>query len=253
MPFDSEQFKQGFPLFAHPENSQLIYLDNAATSQRPQRVIDAVAGFYLTDNANTHRSSHRLARRATGMVEQTRSAAAGFLNAGAPDEIVFTRGATEALNLLAAGLTESLQPGDQIALTGAEHHANLVPWQMAAQRHGLVLKFVPDRQGVPQLQRLPEVLSERTRILSVTGASNALGFKTDLTEVQRQLAGRDLIWVVDAAQLAAHSQIDVQAIGCDFLVCSRPQILRPYRGGIAVREARAICQFAALAGWRGDG
>ena len=250
MPFDADQFKQHFPLFSQPENSDLVYLDNAATTQRPQVVIDAMARFYLTGNANTHRASHRLARRATEMVEQTRGKAMQFLNAVSPQEIVFTRGATEALNLLAHCLTASLQPGDEIVLTTAEHHANLVPWQMAAQRHGLTLKFVPEVQGVPQWQQLSDVLSERTRVLSITAASNALGFKTDLAEVKRQLAGRDIAWVVDAAQLAAHRAIDVQAIDCDFLVCSAHKFYGPTGIGLLYGKRQTLTE---LPPWQGGG
>ncbi|MCV6604662.1 MAG: aminotransferase class V-fold PLP-dependent enzyme, partial [Porticoccaceae bacterium] len=163
MPFDSQEFKRHFPLFSQPENSGLVYLDNAATSQRPEVVIDAVADFYRSSNANTHRSSHRLARRATEMVEQTRVAAAQFVNAAQACEVVFTRGATEGLNLLANSLGAGLKPGDEVVLTTAEHHANLVPWQMLAQRRGVVLKFVPHNNGIPEFERIEEVLSARTR------------------------------------------------------------------------------------------
>ncbi|UTW44291.1 aminotransferase class V-fold PLP-dependent enzyme [bacterium SCSIO 12696] len=250
MPFSPQQFKQQFPLFSHPENRELVYLDNAATTQRPQVVIDAVADFYRASNANTHRSSHRLARRATEMVEAARVAAGQFLNAVEPAEVIFTRGATEGLNLLANSLTEGLCPGDEIVLTTAEHHANLVPWQMAAQRHGLVLKFVPHSNGLPQLHRVGEVLSERTRVVSVTAASNALGFRADLTPLKQTLADRNIHWVVDAAQLAAHQIIDVQAIGCDFLVCSAHKFYGPT--GMGLLYGRQQC-LAALPPWQGGG
>ena len=250
MPFNSDTFKQHFPLFSQPENDQLVYLDNAATTQRPQSVIDAVAGFYLTSNANTHRSSHRLARRATELVEQTRDKARAFLNAAHSSDVIFTRGATEGLNLLAGTLTEQLQPGDEIVLTTAEHHANLVPWQMAAQRYELTLKFVPQIQGIPQWHRLAEVLSKRTKIVSVTGASNALGFISDLPQVKEQLAGSDAIWVVDAAQLAAHKPLDVQLIGCDFLVCSAHKFYGPTGVGLLYGKSQRL---AALPPWQGGG
>ena len=213
-------------------------------------MIDAVGDFYRTSNANTHRSSHRLARHATEMVETTRAAAAQFLNAVLAEEVIFTRGATEGLNLLANSLCERLQPGDEIVLTTAEHHANLVPWQMAAQRHGLVLKFVPDIEGIPDFSRLPEVLTERTRIVATTAASNALGFATDLTGIKSCLQNLPVTWVVDAAQLAAHRAIDVQAIGCDFLVCSAHKFYGPT--GIGLLYGQQAC-LAALPPWQGGG
>lgn len=131
--FEPGTFKAQFPLFDQPENRQLVYLDNAATTQRPRAVIEAITHFYTTANANTHRSSHRLARQATNMMEATRVKAAAFVGAKGSGDIVFTRGATEALNLLAYSLGQGLQAGDEIVLSTAEHHANLVPWQMLAQ------------------------------------------------------------------------------------------------------------------------
>ncbi|MGS2722756.1 aminotransferase class V-fold PLP-dependent enzyme [Porticoccus sp. GXU_MW_L64] len=250
MPFRPEQFKQHFPLFTQPENRELVYLDNAATTQRPQVVIDAVADFYCTSNANAHRSSHRLARRATEMVEAVRVAAGQFLNATDAAEVVFSRGATEGLNLLANSLSEGLQPGDEVVLTTAEHHANLVPWQMAARRHGLVVKFVPHHNGVPQFDRLHQVLSRRTRIVSLTAASNALGFVPDFALLKQQLANRNIHWIVDAAQLAAHQVMDVQAIGCDFLVCSAHKFYGPT--GVGLLYGRREC-LAALPPWQGGG
>ncbi|MDM3871462.1 aminotransferase class V-fold PLP-dependent enzyme [Porticoccus sp. W117] len=250
MLFSPQQFKQQFPLFSQPENCELVYLDNAATTHRPQVVIDAVADFYRTSNANTHRSSHRLARRATEMVEATRIAAGRFLNAAEPSEVIFTRGSTEGLNLLASSLTENLSPGDEIVLTTAEHHANLVPWQMAAQRHDLILKFVPHKNGVPQFDRVEEVLSERTKIVSVTAASNALGFMADLGPLKQVLADRNIRWIVDAAQLAAHQVVDAQTIGCDFLVCSAHKFYGPTGVGLLYGRRESL---AALPPWQGGG
>jgi SufS family cysteine desulfurase len=227
MTFDPLQFKSQFPLFAQPENTDLVYLDNAATTQRPQAVIDAISHFYLHDNANTHRSSHRLARQATAMVERCREKAATFLGARQAQEIIFCRGATEALNLLAYSLGESLQAGDEIILSTAEHHANLVPWQRVAQRTGAVLRFIEDKQGVLDINQLNALLNDKTRILSITAASNALGVKTDVCGIKQLLAERNICWIVDAAQLAAHETIDVQTLGCDFLVCSAHKFFGP--------------------------
>ena len=250
MSFSPARFKQQFPLFSQPENHALIYLDNAATTQKPALVIDAVRDFYLHSNANTHRSSHRLARQATAMVERVREQARSFLAAEKSREIVFTRGATEGLNLLASSLTEGLAAGDEIVLSTAEHHANLVPWQMAAKRHGLVIRYVPDVKGVPCFERLPEVLSGRTRIVSLTAGSNALGFRVDLAQVRAALADRPLHWIVDASQLAAHDVVDVQAIGCDFLVCSAHKFYGPSGIGLLYGRENLLLQMPP---WQGGG
>ncbi|MCK7597472.1 aminotransferase class V-fold PLP-dependent enzyme [Microbulbifer sp. CAU 1566] len=227
-----------------------MYLDNAATTQKPACVIEAIADFYCHSNANTHRSSHRLARKATAMVEQTRSAAAEFLGALSAREVVFTRGATEGLNLLANSLCAGLQPGDEIVLTTAEHHANLVPWQMMAERYRLEIRYLPDVRGIPQFHRMAEVLNERTKIVSVTAGSNALGFRVDLERVRNTLASRDLVWVLDGAQLAAHDRIDVQAIGCDFFVCSAHKFYGPSGIGLLYGREALLQQMPP---WQGGG
>nr|WP_010132848.1 aminotransferase class V-fold PLP-dependent enzyme [Microbulbifer agarilyticus] len=259
MTFSSQEFKQQFPLFSQEENRGLVYLDNAATTQKPACVIDAIRDFYLHSNANTHRSSHRLARRATEMVEQVRAASARFLGAQSPREVVFTRGATEGLNLLANSLCRGLVAGDEIVLSTAEHHANLVPWQMLAVQYGLVLRFVPDANGVPQIERITEVLSPRTRVVSITGGSNALGFRTDLATLRATIAAtssaatssqRDLRWIVDGSQLAAHDVVDVAAIGCDFFVCSAHKFYGPTGIGLVYGREELLRD---LPPWQGGG
>ncbi len=249
MSFDSIAFKSHFPLFNHAENSQLVYLDNAATTQRPQPVLDAMMDFYSRTNANTHRSSHRLARQATAMVELVRAQAARFIHAASRDEIIFTRGATEALNLLAASLAETLQPGDEILLSEAEHHANLVPWQMAAQRYELTLRYLPSVQGCPDWQDLSKYVSARTRVVSLTAASNALGYRAPI-ENWRQQVGPDCVLIIDASQRLAHEVIDVQALGCDFLVGSAHKFYGPT--GIGVLYGRQQ-RLAELPPWQGGG
>ncbi|MEX2962072.1 aminotransferase class V-fold PLP-dependent enzyme [Microbulbifer sp. TYP-18] len=248
--FSAPGFKRQFPLFAQPENRQLVYLDNAATTHKPQVVIDALQDFYLHSNANTHRSSHRLARRATEMVERVRRQAAAFCNARSPLEMVFCRGATEALNLLANCLCSGLQAGDEILLSTAEHHANIVPWQMMAERYGLKLRYVPDTAGVPQFDRLEEALTDLTRVVSITGGSNALGLRPDLDAIGKLLRGRDLLWIVDGAQLVAHEPLDVQRLGCDFLVCSAHKFYGP--SGIGLLYGRREL-LEAMPPWQGGG
>lgn len=248
--FSPENFKKNFPLFKQRENQQLIYLDNAATTQRPQCVLDAITHFYTHSNANTHRSSHRLARAATSMVEATRVKTAGFLNAHSDQEIIFTRGATEALNLLAFSLTEALLPGDEIILSQSEHHANLVPWQMAAQRHELVLKFLDDDNGIPVELSLDKLLSSKTKIIAITAASNATGNTVDIKRICAKAKHEGFISVIDGSQLAAHKKVNVQNIDCDFFVCAPHKFYGPTGIGILYgREA----YLKKLSPWQGGG
>ena len=240
--FDSQSFKQLFPIFQYPDNQGLCYLDNAATSQTPKLVINAITDFYSQYNANAHRSSHRLGRQTTDMVEQCRQKTARYFNADGR-EIVFTSGTTEALNLVAQGLCESLEPGDEIILSEAEHHANLIPWQIQAQRQQLQLKFIPLLQAQAEqpgyqldIAALDQLITPKTRILSITAASNALGFINDFEQIKIHLkhnpqAGK-IRWILDAAQLAAHQKIDVKALDCDFLVCSPHKFYGPTGVGI---------------------
>ncbi|NIB44263.1 aminotransferase class V-fold PLP-dependent enzyme [Pseudomaricurvus alkylphenolicus] len=249
MAFDNAAFKRHFPLFEHAENTRLVYLDNAATTQRPSCVIEALTDFYSRYNANTHRSSHRLARAATAMVERVRQATAEFVNASDRDEIIFTRGATEALNLLAQSLARTLEPGDQVLLSAAEHHANLVPWQMAAEQFGLELCFLPDHNGEPQLERLPEFLNGRLRVVALSAASNALGFRIPVERVKNLLPECCRL-VVDASQILAHQRVDVQAMGCDFLVGSAHKFYGPTGVGLLYGRREAL---SALPPWQGGG
>jgi len=251
MTFDPQQFKQAFPLFAQAENQRLVYLDNAATTQRPQCVLDAIIHFYTHSNANTHRSSHRLARAATEMVEAVRVKLAAFVHAADAREMIYTRGATEALNLLASSIGQTLQDDDEIILSAAEHHANLVPWQMLAQRKKIKLRFLPvDSLGRPDITQLPVLLNERTRLLSITAASNVLGCRTDLEAFGEILAQHPCQWLLDASQLLAHEAVDVQALGCDYLVGSAHKFYGPTGIGFIYGRAAAL---AALPPWQGGG
>jgi len=249
--FCPQHFRQHFPLLQQRENLQLVYLDNGATTQKPQPVIDAIAYFYCHQNANAHRSSHRLARAATEAIETSRKKAAEFLHSSDKNTVIFTRGATEALNLLASSLCQTLKPGDEILLSELEHHANLVPWQMMAEQKQLVLKFVPycAKLGGLDLKQLDHLISAKTKILSISGASNTLGCITDLTRIKSRLDD-DIIFIVDAAQLAAHRAIDIKKIGCDFLVCSAHKFYGPNGVGLLYGKAERL---ALLPPWQGGG
>ena len=202
-------------------------MDNAATSQKPAAVINAISHYYCRYNANAHRSSHRLGRESTDIIERTRKLLANYVGAASAQEIVFTRGATESINLVAHCYGEQLNHGDEILLTQAEHHANLVPWQRLAEKKGLVLSFLPSVAGVPQFDRLSEFISDRTRLFACTGASNVLGFKSPLATIKKHLANSNIPWLLDAAQLLAHGPVDISAIGCDFLVASAHKFYGP--------------------------
>ncbi len=201
----------------------LVYLDNAATTQRPQAVIDALDRFYRHDNANVHRGLHALSMRATDAYEGARARVAKFLNAAAPEEIVFTRGTTESINLVAGSwATANLRPGDAILLTEAEHHSNLVPWQLAAKRTGASLRFVPvlGDEGRLDLAALDRLLTKEVKLFAFTHVSNTLGTINPAAELCAKARKVGAISVVDAAQSVGHLPLDVRALGCDFLAFS---------------------------------
>ncbi|MGH1485735.1 MAG: aminotransferase class V-fold PLP-dependent enzyme [Cellvibrionaceae bacterium] len=221
--FDPIQFKKNFPLFCQAENQSLVYLDNAATTQTPQCVIDAIAHFYTSANANANRSSHRLARQATAVVEETRKKAADFMGAKSRDEIVFTSGATESLNIIANGVKKTLTASDEVIVSYAEHHANLVPWQEAVKEHGAKLVF-----SEPDLSDLYLLITNNTKIVSITAASNGLGFVNDLSVLKKIKHDHpSIIIVLDVSQLSAHQSIRVKDLSCDFCVSSPHKFYGP--------------------------
>ena len=237
MLFDVEKIRSEFPLLRG--NAKLVYLDSAATAQKPQCVIDAVSEFYARDNANIHRGLYRLSQTATTAFEQARERVAKFLNARESRECVFTRGATEAINLVAASWGgANLHAGDEILLTEMEHHANIVPWQAIAERTGAKIVVAPIfDDGSLDVPAMKNLISEKTKIVGVTQTSNALGTVNPVAEICAAAHAAGALVLVDAAQSAAHFAVDVQAIGCDFLVFSGHKICGPT--GIGVLYARA--------------
>ncbi len=237
MPFDVEKIREDFPLLRG--NANLVYLDNAATAQKPQRVIDAVSDFYSRGNANIHRGLYHLSQEATSAFELARSRAAKFLNAREPRECVFTRGATEAVNLVAASWgAANLREGDEILLTQAEHHADIVPWQLVARRTGARIVVAPVfDDGSLDLATFEKKLSPRTKIVGACHVSNALGTVNPAKKICALAHAAGALALIDGAQSAAHFAVDVQDIDCDFFVFSGHKICGPT--GIGVLYARA--------------
>lgn len=227
-----------FPLFEQPENRGLVYLDSAATSQRPRQVLEAMDQFYRHDNANPHRGAYRLAERATEAYEAARSRVAAFIGAGHSEEIVFTRNATEAVNLVANGWAERfVGEGDEIIVTELEHHSNLVPWQMVAQRRKAKLRYLEfDAAGNLDIGQLEGMLSGRSRLLAITQVSNALGTINPLRAFIDKAHAAGALVLVDGAQSVPHMAVDVRALNADFVVFSGHKMLGPL--GIGVLYAR---------------
>ena len=250
---DVVRLRQDFPILGERVRGRpLVYLDNAATSQKPRAVIEAVSRFYAAQNANIHRGVHTLSERATLAYEGVRERVARFLGAGSPREIVFTRGTTEAINLVAHSWGGStLGPGDEILVTAMEHHSNLVPWQMLAGRTGAVVRAVPITDaGELDLEAFDRLLTDRTRLLALTHVSNALGTVNPVRELVARAAARDVVTLVDGAQSAPHIPIDVRALGCDFFAFSGHKVYGPT--GVGVLYGREAV-LERMPPWQGGG
>lgn len=230
----ADQVRQDFPILSQEVNGKpLVYLDNAATSQKPQAVLDAMLHYYQRDNANVHRGVHTLSARATEDYEGARDKVAQFVNASSRDEIVFTRNASEAINLVAYawGLNE-LKEGDEILLSVMEHHSNLVPWQLIAQRTGAVLKHVPLTEDQAfDLDAFYQLLNDKTKLIAVNHISNTLGCINPIDEIVASAKKYGARVLVDACQSVPHMPVDVQALGCDWLVASGHKMCGPTGAG----------------------
>lgn len=230
----ANEVRADFPILHQEVNGKpLVYLDNAATSQKPRAVIDAMVQYYETDNANVHRGIHTLSGRATEAYEGTRDKVAAFVNAASRDEIVFTRNASEAINLVAyAWGLSNLAQGDEILLSVMEHHSNLVPWQIIAKKTGAVLKHVPltDSQEF-DLEAYRQIISEKTKIVAINHVSNTLGCINPVAEVVKTAHHYGAKVLIDACQSVPHMAVDVQAIGCDWLVASGHKMCGPTGAG----------------------
>ncbi|MBQ7443055.1 MAG: aminotransferase class V-fold PLP-dependent enzyme, partial [Bacteroidaceae bacterium] len=220
----------GRQVYGHP----LVYLDNAATTQKPRQVIDAMTDEYLNTNANVHRGVHFLSQQATDLMEQARETVRRFINARSTAEVVFTRGTTESINLVATSFGQAfMADGDEVILTHMEHHSNIVPWQLLQARAHIIIKVCPvTDDGSLDLVELQRLFSPRTRLLALTAVSNVLGTINPVADIIAMAHARDVPVLVDAAQAAPHMPIDVQALDCDFLAFSGHKMYGPTGIGV---------------------
>ena len=228
--FDIAAIRRDFPILNQQINGHpLVYLDNAASSQKPVQVIEAVDQYYRLDNANVHRGVHKLSQRATDAYEGARSKIRGFLNATSDKEIIFVRGATEAINLVAQSFVRpQLQAGDEILISYLEHHANIVPWQMVCEQTGATLKIIPmTESGELNLSGLDELLTDKTKIMAVGQVSNALGTVNPVKQMIEKAKAKGIPVLIDGAQAVPHMQVDVQELDCDFYVFSGHKMFAP--------------------------
>jgi cysteine desulfurase/selenocysteine lyase len=228
--FDPARIRAQFPALAQQVNGKpLVYLDSAATSQKPRAVIEALESYYEHDNANVHRGIHELSRRATVAFEEARQKVAGWIGASDSAEVVWTRGTTEAINLVATawGL-DNVRAGDEIVLTVLEHHSNIIPWQLLARRTGAKLRYVElDAEGRLRLEMLPDLLSKRTKIVACSHVSNALGTVNPVKRIAEAAHAVGALVVVDGAQGAVHAKVDVRDLGVDFYALSGHKMCGP--------------------------
>jgi cysteine desulfurase/selenocysteine lyase len=233
--FDVQRVRADFPILSRTVNGKpLVYLDNAATTQKPQVVLDAMTSYYTHINANVHRGVHELSQRATDAYEAARERVRGYFNAGSVRETIFTRNATEGINLVAYTFAKPrLAAGDEVLISAMEHHSNIVPWQIVCEATGAHLKVAPiDDRGELILEELDRMLTPRTRIASITHMSNALGTLTPVREIVRLAHAKGVPVLIDASQAAYHTPVDVQAIDCDFLVATGHKLYGPTGIGV---------------------
>jgi cysteine desulfurase/selenocysteine lyase len=229
-----EQTRGDFPILAREVNGhRLVYLDSAASSQKPRTVIEAMTQYYERSHANVHRSIHTLGEEATELYEAARDRVQRFIGAASREEVVLTRGTTDGINLLAEALGRGLRPGDEVLITDLEHHSNIVPWQMAVRDRGATVRSVPlTKQGLLDLDAFDQLLSPRTRVVAFAHVSNVLGTIVPVAQVADRARRVGAVTVVDGAQAAPHLPLDMSALGCDFYVFSAHKMLGPTGIGV---------------------
>ena len=246
--------RSDFPILSRSfRDEPIVYLDSAATTQKPQAVIDAISHYYTHSNANVHRAAHILAAEATTALEDAREGARRWINASDKAEIVFTRGTTEAINLIAQALalTDHITAGDEIVISELEHHSNIVPWQMLAQRTGATLKAISVLPtGDLDLSKVDELFSPRTKLVAVNHVSNALGTVNPVEDIIALAKSVGALTVIDGAQAALHQTVDVQALDCDFYCFSGHKMYGPTGIGVLYGKMERLLELPA---WQGGG
>ena len=231
VPLDVSKIRQDFPILSRTMNGKpFVYLDNGATSLKPQTVIDAEVRYYTELGANIHRGVYEFSEKASALYDQARSKVAGFIGARDARQVVFTKSATESVNLIAYGWAlKNIKPGDEICVSEIEHHANFVPWQMLAERCGATLRFIPllPAEGTLDLSELGQLINERTRVVAITAMSNVTGYMPPVEVILTRARAVGAITVVDGAQLVSHSAVDVESLDADFLVFSAHKMCGP--------------------------
>lgn len=238
--------KQDFPILTQTVNNHpLVYLDSAATAQKPQMVIDAIETYYKYDNANVHRGVHTLGQRATDAYEGARETVKQFINAPHSKEIIFTRGTTQAINIVARSYSEKfIQPGDEIVLTPMEHHSNLIPWQQVAKRTGALLKFIPlEKDGTLSETAVKQTITDKTKLVAITHVSNVLGTINPIKEITTYAHEMGAVVLVDGAQAVPHMKVDVQALDCDFYAFSGHKMCGPTGIGVLYGKKQWLNQM----------
>lgn len=232
--YDIEKIRKDFPILNREVNGHpLVYFDNAATTQKPQAVIDALVDYYSNHNSNIHRGVHSLADEATQAYEDTRESLRKFIGARTTKEIIFTSGTTDGINLVASTISQQFNPGDEVIVTGMEHHSNMVPWQIAAKQYQLNLRYVElEEDGTINLDSFRSLLSNRTKIVSIVYASNSLGTINPVREIIAAAHENGALVLLDAAQACAHIDIDVQELDCDFMAFSGHKMYGPTGIGV---------------------
>lgn len=250
MNFNIENIRTQFPILEREVNGKsLIYFDNAATSQKPKIVLEAIENYYEKFNANVHRGIHTISQEATVMMEDAREKVRNFIHARHAHEVIFTKGTTEGINLVASVLREVLKPGYEIITTEIEHHSNIVPWQMLCERTGAKLKYIPlTSEGTLEIDKLDELITPNTKLIAVNQISNALGVINPI-EMIIEKAHQAGAWVlVDAAQSAPHTKIDVQKLDCDFLIFSGHKMYAPTGTGILYGKEKILNELPPFHG-----
>jgi len=250
---DVEKIRQDFPLLHQEVNGKpLAYLDNAATSQKPTQVIKALDKYYQEDNANIHRGVHTLSERATIDYEQARGKVRSFINANSEKEIIFVRGATEGINLIAQSYGRNkLKTGDEIIISEMEHHSNIVPWQLLCEQTGAILKIIPiNDSGELILEEFEKLLSSKTKLVSIAHISNALGTINPIQTIIDRAHEHNAVVIIDGAQATPHTTVDVQALDCDFYVFSGHKLFGPTGIGVLYGKAHLL---EAMPPWQGGG